>query len=427
MEKFTYPLLDQQAFRGTLPSGLPMIVVPTPGFTKKVAYLVTDYGAIHTRFSVEGEETVSPAGVAHYLEHKLFDMPGRDITGEFAALGAVPNAFTGYDLTAYYFSCTGHFEENLRLLLEFVTTPYFTEESVKKEQGIIGQEIDMNADSPDTCIFENLMDAMYESHPIRVPILGTNESIAQITPAVLELCHSTFYRPENMFLCVLGDVDPEQVAAIAEEYFPERELPEVTAERTWQEEMTCPKSYVEAQMEVAMPMFQLGFKCQPAENGEPAIRQETVGDLAAEWLFGESSELYIRLYEQGLIDGSFGGGFETVDSMAMLSCGGDSKDPKAVLQAILEQAQKLLQEGLAEEDFQRMKRSALGRRLRDMDSFDSTAFRLCAYHYSRFDYFRFPEVYRAVEKEELTDFIRQVVVPERAALSVINPIKEDEQ
>ena len=425
MKQYTYPLLDQQAWRKTLPSGLPIVVAPTPGFTKKVAYLVTDYGAIHTRFSVEGEETVSPAGVAHYLEHKLFDMPGRDITGEFAALGAVPNAFTGYDLTAYYFSCTSHFNENLRLLLEFVTTPYFTEGSVAKEQGIIGQEIDMNVDNPDTRIFENLMEAMYESHPIRVPILGTSQSIAQITPAVLTQCHSAFYRPENMFLCVVGDVDPAQVAAIAEEFFPAKELPEVTAQRVWQEKMTCLKSYVEEQMEVAMPMFQIGFKCQPAENGEPAIRQETVGDLAAEALFGESSRLYLKLYEQGLIDGSFGGGFETVDSMAMLSCGGDSKDPDAVLQAILEQARKLLEEGLAEEDFQRMKRSALGRRLRDMDSFDSTAFRLCAYHFSGFDYFRFPEVYRAVEKEELTEFIRQAVTPERAALSVIVPIKED--
>ena len=162
-----------------------------------------------------------------------------------------------------------------------------------------------------------------------------------------------------------------------------------------------------------------------AENGEAAIRQETVGDLAAEWLFGESSELYMRLYEQGLIDGSFGGGFETVDSMAMLSCGGDSKDPEGVLSAILEQAQKLTAQGIDEADFQRMKRSALGRRLRDMDSFDSTAFRLCAYHFSKFDYFRFPEVYRAVEKEELTAFIQQVVTRSRAALSVIQPCKEE--
>ena len=226
---------------------------------------------------------------------------------------------------------------------------------------------------------------------------------------------------------MIGDVDPEKVAAIAEEFFPENDLPAVTAERVWQEEMTCPKALVTEKMEVAMPLFQLGFKCEPAENGESAIRQETVGDLAAEWLFGESSQLYMRLYEQGLIDGSFGGGFETVDSMAMLRCGGDSKDPDAVLAAILEQAQALVEEGIDDADFRRMKRSALGRRLRDMDSFDSTAFRLCAYYFSQFDYFRFPEIYRAVEKEELIEFIRQVVTRERAALSIIAPCKEEKQ
>lgn len=427
MEKCNYPLLDQQIWKSVLPSGLPVVVVPMPGFTRKVAYLVTDFGAIHTRFTLGGENFTVPAGVAHYLEHKLFDMPGRDITAEFAALGAVPNAFTGYDLTAYHFSCTDHFYENLHLLLEFVTTPYFTEESVEKEQGIIGQEIDMNIDSPDTRVFENLMEAMYENHPIRVPILGTNDSIAQITPAVLTACHNAFYRPDNMFLCVLGDVDPAQVERIAETYFPKTDLPPVTADRVWQEKMTCPKAQVEEKMEVAMPLFQLGFKCEPMEKGEEAIRQETVGDLAAEWLFGESSQLYMRLYEQGLIDGSFGGGFETVDSMAMLSCGGDSKDPEGVLAAILAQAKELIDTGLEDADFQRMKRSALGRRLRDMDSFDSTAFRLCAYHFSEFDYFRFPEIYRSVEKEELTEFIRQVVTPQRAALSVIALCKEETQ
>ena len=125
MEKFTYPLLDQQAFRGTLPSGLPMVVVPTPGFTKKVAYLVTDYGAIHTEFTLNGVPYSTPAGVAHFLEHKMFDLPERDVTAEFTALGASPNAFTSYDLTAYYFSCTDNFDPCLRLLLEFVSTPYF--------------------------------------------------------------------------------------------------------------------------------------------------------------------------------------------------------------------------------------------------------------------------------------------------------------
>ena len=175
-----------------------------------------------------------------------------------------------------------------------------------------------------------------------------------------------------------------------------------------------------------MPTFNLAFKCEPVGTGDQAIRQEMVADLAAEALFGESSELYLRLYEEGLIDSSFGGGFETVDGCAMLLCSGDSDDPRAVREAILAQAEKLVAEGLPQGSFLRMKRSALGRRIRALDSFDGTCFRLCAYHFSDFDYFRFPEVYRSVEEREILDFLDRVVRPERCSLSIIYPLSEEE-
>lgn len=421
MEKMYYPALSETVFRKVLPNGLPVVVVPRPGFTRKLAYFATDFGAIHTEFTLNGENHRAPAGVAHYLEHKLFDMPQRDVTAEFAALGASPNAFTSYDMTAYYFSCTENFRENLRLLLEYVSTPYFTQESVQKEQGIIGQEIGMNEDSPDSRVFEDLMCAMYRNHPIRVPILGWRESIAQITPEVLHTCHKAFYRPGNMLLCVVGDVDPEEVAELAREILPETDETAVERTNAWDEEMTCAESYVERTMEVAMPMFQLGFKCEPPESGHAAVYAEAVGDLAAEALFGESSPLYLRLYEDGVIDTSFGGGYETVDGMAMLNVSGDSDDPKAVQEAILQEAQRLVREGIPQQDFLRMKRSALGRRVRDLDSFDSTAFRVCAYHFSKFDYFRFPEIYRTVKEQDVREFIKRVITPQRCCLSVIYP------
>ena len=177
-------------------------------------------------------------------------------------------------------------------------------------------------------------------------------------------------------------------------------------------------------MEVASPMFQLGFKCQPAPRGEEAVRQEIIGDLAAEALFGESSELYLRLYEDGTIDGSFGGGFETVDGMAFLSCSGDSNHPEGVKEAVLAGLETLLQQGIPEADFLRMKRSALGRRIRELDSFDSTCFRLCAYHFSGYDYPQFPALYQSIQKEEVQAFLRRVVTRERSCLSVIHPLKE---
>ena len=425
MKPFHYPQLAETIYRGILENGLQIVVIPRSGFTKKLAYFVTDYGSIHTDFSLNGQSHQAPAGVAHFLEHKLFDMPGRDITREFAALGATPNAFTSYDMTAYYFSCTEHFEENLKLLLEFVTTPYFTQETVDKEQGIIGQEIDMNLDAPDSRIFENLMTAMYRQHPIRVDVLGTLESIGRITPQDLYDCHRAFYHPGNMLLCAVGDVDPEEILQIAEEKLGGIPAPAVEQSRQWPEEMTCEESYRMEKMEVAMPMFQIGFKCEPLDKGFEAICREITGDLAAEALFGEASELYLRLYEEGLIDSAFGGGFETVDGMAMLTISGDSDDPEAVRDAILAQARKIAGSGISDRDFQRMKRSAMGRRIRDLDSFSSTCFRMCAYYFSGFDYFEFPKVYETVTAEGVREFIDRVVTEERCALSVIEPIEEE--
>ena len=425
MDKRYYPALDETLFSETLPNGLHIMVVRKPGFTKKLCYFAADYGAVHTEFTLEGEKYITPAGVAHYLEHKMFDMPDRDVSAQFAALGASVNAFTSYDMTAYYFSCTENFEDCLRLLLEFVSTPYFTEETVAREMGIIGQEIRMSADEPGSRVFENLMTVLYQRHPIRIPVLGKEESIAAITPELLHLCHRAFYNPANMLLCVVGDVDETQVAAIARQVLGDEKHPMGEKTPMPQEEMRYVEPIIRQEMEIAMPIFSLAMKAQCPEKGEPAIRREIIGDLAAEALFGESSALYMQLYEQGLIDSSFGGGFDTVDGCAMLSCGGDSDDPAAVRDAILAQGAKIARQGIDEGDFRRMKRSAMGRRIRDLDSFDATCFRLCAYRMSDFDYFRFPELYDSIETHEIQAFLDQVVQPDGCSLSVIYPLKEE--
>ena len=416
-----YTALGEKLFRRVLPNGLTVAVVPRPGFTKKLAYFVTDFGSIHTDFRLEGQEYHVPAGIAHFLEHKMFELPDRDVTAEFAALGGNVNAFTSYDMTAYYVSCTEHFSENLRLLLEFVSTPYFPEESVQREMGIIDQEIGMNADTPETRIFEQLTETMYRKHPLRVPILGSSDSIRCITPETLHACHKAFYTPGNMILCVVGDVDPEEVADLAREVLGDEKRPVGEKLRDWDEDMTCSDN-VRCQMEVAMPTFLLGFKSEATGRGEEAIRQEIIGDLACEILFGESSALYLKLYNEGLIDGSFGGGFETVDGGTLVTCGGDSEDPEAIRGAILERARALIQDGIPEADFLRLKRSAMGRRVRDLDSFDSTCFRLCAYHFSDFDYFRFPGIYPDITPDAVLAFLERVICPQRCAMSIIDPM-----
>ncbi len=403
-------------YQQRLPNGLRVIVDCRPGFSEKVAYLAADYGAIHTRFRENGKIVTTPAGSAHYLEHKLFDLPNRDVSMEFAELGANVNAFTSYDMTAYYFSCTENFSSCLKLLLEFVTTPYFTEETVEKEREIIGQEIDMAADAPDSKVFENLLTCMYREHPIRVPILGSRHSISAITPESLYHCHEAFYDPKNLVLCVVGDVDPAEVIALGQS------LPGTgrQAEKlSFDEPMTCVSSFITEEMDVANPLFQLGLKAEPPGKGAEAMAREIVGDLAAEALFGESSALYQSLYEAGIIDASFGGGFESVDGMAMLTVFGESSQPQRVMDSILEQARVLSQAEIP--GFDRLVRSALGRRVRSLDSFESTCFRLCAYAFSDFAYYDFPGVYSRVKQEDVQEFLRRVVQSDRAALSTVIP------
>lgn len=424
MKRMDYPKLAEQVYTHVAENGLTIRIVPRSGFQRKIAYFVTDFGSVHTDFELEGVQIHAPAGIAHFLEHKMFELPQRDVTAEFAALGANVNAFTSYDMTAYYFSCSDHFMQSLQLLLEFVSTPYFPADSVERELGIIDQEIGMHEDAPETRVFEDLMGIMYDTHPIRVPILGSRDSLREITPELLTACHRAFYTPANMILCIVGDVNPEEIVALVDKVLGTEKKPVGKKLRPWKEVMRTGSPNCKNTMEVAMPMFQLAFKAEPIQEGSASMVAEIVGDLAAEALFGESSPLYLELYEKGLIDASFGGGFETVDGCAILTCGGDSEDAEAIQQAILKKARQLVHDGIPEEDFLRMKRSSLGRRIRDLDSFDSTCFRISAFHFSGFDYFEFPEIYAQVQQEQVLSFLSNVVTKERCARSVIEPKEE---
>ena len=421
MKKTYYPRLDETVCRKVLPNGLTVMVVPKPGFSRKIAYFLTNYGSVHTDFTLDGVKYSTPAGVAHYLEHKMFDLPGRDVTEEFAALGASPNAFTSYGMTAYYFTCTDNFTPALRLLLEFVSTPYFTDESVEKERGIIAQEILMYADSADSVVMEDMNRGLYRSHPIRVPIAGTVESIQEITPEILYDCHKAFYHPANMALCVVGDVDPDEVAAIAETMLPKEKHSVAVPDFGEPEPAQAITPLSRREMDVAMTTFQLAFKCPPPPSGKDFAHQELVAGLAAEMLFGQSSQLYQWLYEDGLIDSSFGGGEEFGAGTAILTCGGDSINPEEVRSCILNEAKFLAENGLDQTAFDRVKRSFLGGRFKHLTSFDGTCFRLIAYHMEGYDYFDFPQLFEEVTAEEVRRFIADNVKAERCSLAIVDP------
>ena len=421
MNYVAFPRIGEGYFEARLPNGMLIRVVPKRGFAQKYAFVGVDFGSIDTAFTLDGKPCRVPDGIAHYLEHKMFDLPDGNAMDGFARTGANCNAFTSYSMTAYYFSCTESFEENLSLLLRMVTTPYFTAESVEKERGIIAQEIRMYEDSPETQVSENLFAALYAEHPVRRPIAGTVESIGAITPELLYDCFRAFYRPANMLLCVVGDVDAEKVAELAAAVTGGEMQTPPQRDYGKKETMTPAQASVSRTMEVSMPTFAIGFKCEPPASGLEAMRREIIGDLAAEILVGESSALYQRLYEDGLIDAGFSAGYESVKDACQLSANGDSDAPEQVLEAILQEAERIRREGFGEELFRRLKKSSLGRRTRDLDSFESICYRICAYHFDGADYFRFPEAYASVTPADVRDFLAATVCRERAVLSVVQP------
>lgn len=426
MNERIFPGLGEKIYEDTLPNGLRIKVVPKRGFARSYAFFATDYGSMDTRFRLDGKDYVSPDGVAHYLEHKMFDMPDGNALQKMSQTGASPNAFTSYNITAYHFSCTSMFEENFRTLLQFVSQGYFTQESVEKERGIIAQEIKMYADNPASRVDENLFCAMYRNHPIRVPVAGTVESIQDITAQTLIDCHRAFYDPSNMVLCVVGDVDPRQIHDIALEILPK--VPGGASERDYGEkEPAAPDQHtITQEMEVSMPMFSVGFKGAEVPKGPQRLRQEIIGDLAGEILCGESSRLYQEMYESGLIDPGFGVSYSLVRELSMLCLGGDSENPQAVLDAVLQEAQRVVKEGVDEELFLRLKRSAVGRRIRGLDSFEGLCYRLALSDFDSYDYFTFPALYESITAEDVRQLIAREITPEQAVLSVILPKTREE-
>ena len=426
MNERIFPGLGEKIYEDTLPNGLRIKVVPKRGFARSYAFFATDYGSMDTRFRLDGKDYVSPDGVAHYLEHKMFDMPDGNALQKMSQTGASPNAFTSYNITAYHFSCTSMFEENFRTLLQFVSQGYFTQESVEKERGIIAQEIKMYADNPASQVDENLFCAMYRNHPIRVSVAGTVESIQDITAQTLIDCHRAFYDPSNMVLCVVGDVDPRQIHDIALEILPK--VPGGASERDYGEkEPAAPNQHtITQEMEVSMPMFSVGFKGAEVPKGPQRLRQEIIGDLAGEILCGESSRLYQEMYESGLIDPGFGVSYSLVRELSMLCLGGDSENPQAVLDAVLQEAQRVVKEGVDEELFLRLKRSAVGRRIRGLDSFEGLCYRLALSDFDGYDYFTFPALYESITAEDVRRLIAREITPEQAVLSIILPKTREE-
>ena len=421
MEKKLYERIGEEVLRATLPNGLPVYIVPKKGFSRKYALFATRYGGMDMRFEKDGQWLDTPAGIAHYLEHKMFDTEEGNALQELAKNGAEPNAFTSNAITCYYFDATEKFYESLEILLSFVSVPYFTDESVQKEQGIIAQEIGMIEDNPEWQVYKQLMQALYHTSPARTPVAGSVESISHITAQTLYDCHKAFYTPANMCLVVVGDVKPERIIASANQILPAKSGPLIRRDYGAEEALTAAEHFVSAAMEVSMPTFLVGFKCPPQHGGEQQHRFTAIGELACDVLMGESSPLYARLYAEGLINGSFGAAFDLLPGASYVYAGGDSKDPQAVAEAILAEAQQLVSQGMDGDYYRRVVNANFGAALKALNSFESIAVSMAEGCFQGYDPYRFPEVYDSITVEDVLDFLRQNMTRDHMALSVITP------
>lgn len=414
-------LLGEKYYEIFHDSGLKIFVMPKEGYSTSYAVFGTKYGSIDNCFRIEGEKEFMhvPEGIAHFLEHKLFENEDLDAFERYAKTGASANAFTSFDRTCYLFSCSGNFKASLEILLDFVQSPYFTKETVEKEQGIIGQEIKMYKDVPDWQVLFNCLRAMYENHPVKIDIAGTEETIAQITDELLYNCYNTFYNLNNMVLAVTGNVAVEDVLEVADKYLKKAKKQKI--ERKFEiEKKEVVQTYVEEKLSVVTPIFTLGFK-ETWDTPERTLKEEISARIILSALAGDTSELYKKLLNDKLINTSFctedfsGYGFQS------MLFSGESADPHAVEKRIKEEIKKFKAEGISEETFERIRKKLYGREVMSYNDVEDLANSLVEAEFMGDNLFDYIEVYKSITKEDVNNMLSKVLDEKYSALSVILP------
>jgi len=421
MECREYPRIGEKIWSGKLSNGLSVYVVPKPDFQKRFACFAVNYGGADRRYRLAADWVDTPEGLAHFLEHKMFDTKNGDATNDFALNGASPNAYTSNDVTAYHFECTDRFTENLEILLNFVSIPWFTPEGVAKEQGIIAQEILMSDDDPDHNLYYGLMESLFCSNPIRASVAGTAESILKITADTLYDCHKAFYHPANMTLCVVGDEDPSEIFDIAERLLPDE--PGRIPERDYgpAEPLQPRTSRFARVMDVSLPVFLAGCKMEPPPKGRDCLRYELVCALALEILAGRSSKLYQELYGLGHVNSDFSSSFDSAADTAYMMIGGEARDPEFVFGEVQKELLRLSSGDLEPGLFDRTIKSAIGSHIRALGSFGAICGNAIEGHFRDYDAFEALDILSTITADDITGFAGRNLNPGNMAISVINP------
>ena len=403
-------------------SGLKILVFPKPEYTTNFAILGVPFGSADSRFITARGETVSlPDGTAHFLEHKLFESEEKDAFEQFAATGARANAYTSFDRTCYLFSCSENFEKNLVSLLEFVSDAYFTEQSVAKEQGIIGQEIKMYRDSPEWQVTMGLLSALYQQCAVNTDIAGSVESIAAITPALLYEAYNGFYKPQNMVLSICGNVDIQRIISLCDACIhPEKTPPARSVSVT---EPAAPQMSVRRkQMPVEMPLFAFGYKEEHSGLKSLKERLETV--LLNQMIIGTMSPLYNALLEQELIGEDFSSEYFSGRLYSAILFTGSSVDGAAVKAQFEEEVQRLRKEGIDRELFDCVIKDMYGTIIKGFNSVEDIATDMLDSYMSGYGYFEELELFRSITAEDLEKRLQTKYDVARSALSLIEPVAE---
>lgn len=413
--------LGESYFEIDHPSGLKILVYPKKNYAATYAVFGTRYGSIDTEFRLNGEEkfTCVPEGIAHFLEHKLFESEDLDAFERYAKTGASANAYTSFDKTCYLFSCTGKFQESLEILLDFVTHPYFTEKTVQKEQGIIGQEIQMCRDEAGWEALFSLLRAMYKTHPVRIDIAGTVESIAEITPELLYKCYETFYNFSNMVLCVAGNVTPDEVLSVADRLL-KPQKPIQIERKFHREPREVAESYTEETLSVAFPIFSLGFK-EAVETPERSLREILISDIILEAVAGKTSAFYSELLEAGLINTSFESEYFCGYGYAAWIFTGESPDGREVQKRITARIRALQESGISEADFERIRKKLYGRSIMQFNDIDGIANAMVSAYFCKEGLFDETEILQSLTLDEVNARLRTALQTDCASLSVIKP------
>lgn len=423
MEAITYDRLQETLYHETMDNGLQVYVLPKPGFKKTYATFSTKYGSIDNHFQVEGQEEISvPDGIAHFLEHKMFEEPEGDIFAKFASQGASANAFTSFDQTVYLFSATENIADNLETLINFVQHPYFTDQNVDKEKGIIGQEIGMYGDNPDWRVYFGLIEAMYAVHPVRIDIAGTVESISTITKETLYTCYNAFYHPSNMLLFVVGGVDPKEVFELVRNNQAQKEYkPQGSIARLFDEEpQTVHEKRKVIKLPVSLPKCLFGFKeTKNGITGEARVRRDLATKLALDLLLGSSTKLYQKLYDMDLISDSFSHEYNSNPNYAFSAIGGDSKDPDRMLEVITEEIKAVVDTGFKNEDFERARNKKIGGYLRMLNSPENIAHEFTRYRFRNGDLFKILPIYESLTLDEVNAALRDHIDWDQLAVSLV--------